>query len=520
MQAIAAAAGTLKVPLLVAAMGETTGAVHRRTLANAGVPVFASPEQAVRGFHHLVQDRRNRAAARELPPRTVLQMVPDRAEVRRAFRRARTAGRGMLTQDEGMAVLASYGVPVVPTRPAMGADDAAYAATLLGFPVALKRRRADRPDPSTKSGLVLDLRDADQVRAAADMLERRRSDRPDGESPGFVVQRQVGRARELQIRVDEDPVFGPIIGFGQGGTAAAFLRDIAVDLPPLNLPLARALIARTRVAATLGALHDQPAANVDAVADTLVRVSQLVVDFPEIAELDINPMFVDADGVLVADAWIRLRGEAEAPGRLAIPPYPSELTGTYTANGETLTIRPIRPEDAAAHGEFFRRLSPEDVRYRFFSAMRELSPEQIARLTQIDYEREMAFVAVNDTTGETVGRVATGGRPQRQRRRVRRGGAARHERPRPRAPPDAAADRLGPQPGHGGNRRPGAGRQPADARFHPQTGLLGPPHPGRGRRGGSSVVAGATGNRSRVLLNRPPGRCPGPHQGPLALGAR
>ncbi len=403
MQAIAAAAGTLKVPLLVAAMGETTGAPHRRTLANAGVPVFASPEQAVRGFHHLVQDRRNRAAARELPPRTVLQMVPDRAEVRRAFRRARTAGRGMLTQDEGMAVLASYGIPVVPTRPAMGAEDAAYAATLLGFPVALKRRRADRPDPSTKSGLVLDLRDADQVRAAADMLERRRSDRPEGESPGFVVQRQVGRARELQIRVDEDPVFGPIIAFGQGGTAAAFLRDIAVDLPPLNLPLARALIARTQVAATLGQLHDQPAANVDAVADTLVRVSQLVVDFPEIAELDINPMFVDADGVLVADAWIRLRGEAEPPGRLAIPPYPAELTGTYTANGETLTIRPIRPEDAAAHGEFFRRLSPEDVRYRFFSAMRELSPEQIARLTQIDYEREMAFVAVNDTTGETVG---------------------------------------------------------------------------------------------------------------------
>ena len=403
IQAIAAAAGTMKVPMLVAAMGETNGAGHRRTLAMAGVPVFTSPEQAVRGFQHLVQDRRNRAAARELPPRTVLQIAPDQAEVRRAFRRARTAGRGMLTQDEGMAVLAAYGVPVVPSRPAMGAVDAAYAAAQLGFPVVLKRRRADRPDPSTKSGLVLDLRDTEQVRAAAAMLESRVSDRPEDEFPGFVVQRQVGRARELQIRVDEDPVFGPIIGFGQGGTAAQFLRDIAVDLPPLNRPLARALIARTRVAATLGALHDQAAANVDAVADTLVRVSQLVVDFPEIAELDINPLFVDADGVLVADAWIRLRGEGEAPGRLAIPPYPSELSGTYMAKGEKLTIRPIRPEDAAAHGEFFRRLSPEDVRYRFFSAMRELSPEQMARLTQIDYEREMAFVVVNDTTGETLG---------------------------------------------------------------------------------------------------------------------
>jgi acetyltransferase len=403
VNAIAAAAGTVKVPLLVAAMGETTGAAHRRTLAGAGVPVFASPEQAVRGFHHLVQDRRNRAAARELPPRTVLQLAPDRAEVRRAFRRARVAGRGMLTQDEGMAVLAAYGVPVVPTRPAMGAEDAAYAAAQLGFPVVLKLRRADRPDPSTKSGLVLDLRDAEQVRGAAAMLERRLSDRPDGERSGFVVQRQVGRARELLIRVEEDRVFGPTIVFGQGGTAAQFLRDFAVDLPPLNLPLAHALIARTRVAATLGPLHDQAAANEDAVADTLVRISQLVVDFPEIAEIDINPLFADGDGVLVADAWIRLRGDDEPAGLLAIPPYPAELTGTYEAKGQAFTIRPIRPEDAAAHGEFFRRLTPDDVRYRFFSAMRELSPEQLSRLTQIDYEREMAFVAVRNATGETVG---------------------------------------------------------------------------------------------------------------------
>ena len=403
IQAIATAAGTVKVPLLVAAMGETTGATHRRSLAEAGVPVFASPEQAVRGFQHLVQDRRNRAAARELPPRTVLLIAPDRAEVRRAFRRARAAGRVMLTQDEAMVVLAAYGMPVVPSRPAMTAEDAVYAAKLLGFPVVLKDRRAERPDPMARSGLVLDLRDAEQVRAAAAMLERRRSEVAEETSAGFVVQRQVGRARELLVRLQEDPVFGPTIVFGQGGTASRFLGDLAVDLPPLNLPLAHALIARTRVAATLGALHDQAAANEDAVADTLVRVSQLVVDFPEIAEIDINPLFADADGVLVADAWIRLRGVGEPPGMLAIPPYPAELSGIYEAKGEKFIIRPIRPEDAAAHGEFFRRLSPEDVRYRFFSAMRELSAEQVARLTQIDYEREMAFVAVSEATGETVG---------------------------------------------------------------------------------------------------------------------
>ena len=401
--AIAAAAGTAKVPLLVAAMGEITGAAHRRTLAAAGVPAFASPEQAVRGFLHLVQDRRNRAAARELPPRDVLQIAPDQAEVRRAFTHARAAGRLLLTEDEAMGVLAAYGVPVVPCRPAMGAEAAAEAATLLGFPVVLKCRRTDRPAAETRNGLVFDLLDVGQVRAAAAILEHRRGILPEDKNPGFVVQRQIGRARELLVRIDEDPVFGPIIAFGQGGTAAAFLRDIAVDLPPLNLPLAHALIARTSVAATLGPLPDQQAANEEAVADTLVRVSQLVVDFPEIAELGINPLFADADGVLVADAWIRLRGEGEAPGRLAIPPYPAELTGSYEAKGQKFTIRPIRPEDAAAHGEFFGRLTPEDVRYRFFSALRELSAEQMARLTQIDYEREMAFIAVEEATGATVG---------------------------------------------------------------------------------------------------------------------
>jgi acetyltransferase len=397
--AIAAASPTMKTPLLVAAMGETTGEPHRRTLAAAGVAVFPSPEQAVRGFLHLVQDRRNRAAARELPPRAVLAIAPNQDAVRRAFREARAAGASMLTQDAAMAVLAAYGIPVVPSRPAGTADAAVDAARALGFPAVLKRRRAGRPDPASRNDLALDLRDGAQVHAAAALMLERSGDEA---GRGLLVQRQIGRARELLVRLSDDAEFGPIIGFGQGGTAAELMRDVALDLPPLNLPLAHALIARARVAATLGPLRDHPPANEEALADTLVRVSQLVVDFPEIAELTINPLFADAD-VLAADAWIRLRGAAEPPGRLAIPPYPAELAGRYEANGQSFTIRPIRPEDAAAHGEMFRRLTPDDIRFRFFSSLREMSAEQVARLTQIDYEREMAFIAVADTTGETVG---------------------------------------------------------------------------------------------------------------------
>jgi len=392
-----AAAHSVRVPLLACVMGETTGAAHRRVLAEAGVPVFASPGHAVRGFLHLVQDRRNRAAARELPPSAVLSVAPDRAQVSAIIARARSAGRSSLLQDEAMAVLAAYGMPTVPGRAVTDPEGAADAACLLGFPVVLKRRRAERSDPPGVAGLALDLRHPVEVAEAAHRLA--------GEH-GVLVQRQVGRARELLLRLAEDPLFGPVIVFGQGGTAADILRDFARDLPPLNLPLARALIARTRAAATLATLHDQPAANVEAVAEALVRVSQLRVDFPDIVEVEINPLFADAQGVLVADAWMRLRDPAQPAALLPIPPYPAELTGQYDARGEALTIRPIRPEDAETHAGFFSRLGPDDVRYRFFATLRELSAEQIARMTQIDYDREMAFVAVRQREGtppETVG---------------------------------------------------------------------------------------------------------------------
>jgi acetyltransferase len=396
--AIAAAASGIKVPLLVCVMGETTGAAHRRLLAGAGVPVFATPEQAVRGFHHLVQDRRNRAAARELPPSAVLSIAPERQRVRDVFADVRANGRISLAQDEALAVLAAYGIATVPSRSGFFASDIVESANALGFPVVLKRRRLTRPDPHARNGLVLDLHDAAHLRDAVRVL---------GDSPhGFLVQHQVPRARELRVAVADDATFGPTISFGQGGTAADIYRDTAVDLPPLNLPLAHGLIARTRVSAMLGALADRNAASEEAVADTLVRVSQLVVDFPEIAEIDVNPLFADENGVMAADTWIRLRAADESPPRLALPPYPAELEARFDARDEPLTIRPIRPEDAQAHGEFFQRLSPEDIRYRFFSAMRELSPEQMARMTQVDYEREMAFVAIrhhDDAPPETVG---------------------------------------------------------------------------------------------------------------------
>ncbi|MBV8094901.1 MAG: bifunctional acetate--CoA ligase family protein/GNAT family N-acetyltransferase [Acetobacteraceae bacterium] len=395
MEALVTTAKAVRIPLLVCVMGEITGGPHRRRLAEAGLAVFDAPERAVRGFHDLVQDRRNRAAAAQLPPSTVLALAPDRAGVRRIFSEVRAEGRLSLSQDEALTVLAAYGVPIVPGRVASTPGEAAQGAALLGFPAVVKLRRTSAPDVVERGGIALDLHDEPEVRAEAEELQTKAA-RAGIPQIGFLVQRQVGRARELLIRVTEDPTFGPIIAFGQGGAAGRVLREVAVDLPPLNLPLAHALIARSPVAKTLGAVHELPAANEEALAETLVRVSQLVIDFPELCELQVNPLFSDAEGVLAADAAIHLRPAADTENRLSITPYPAELEERWNVAGEALVIRPIRPEDAKAHGEAFTRLTPDDVRFRFFSSIRSLPPEQLARLTNIDYDREMALAAVRE----------------------------------------------------------------------------------------------------------------------------
>lgn len=288
VRALAAQASAVPVPVLVCAMGQSTGGPLRGMLAEAGLPVFGSPERAVLGFLHLVRDRRNRAAARELPGSAVLPMAPDRDAVRRIF----DAARGTLAPEQAQLVFAAYG-----------------------------------------------------------MVE------------------DVG----AEIAVFDDAVYGPVIALGP---------ERAMDLPPLNLTLAHALLAR-------GHLPDGPA-----LAEALVRVSQLVVDFPDIASLSVG---------VKATAALTLRAPGQPLAQLAIAPYPDALVQTWVGGDQRFTIRPIRPEDAETHAAFFKRLSPTDVRFRFFSAIHELSPERMARLTQIDYEREMAFIAVREATGETAG---------------------------------------------------------------------------------------------------------------------
>jgi acetyltransferase len=229
------------------------------------------------------------------------------------------------------------------------------------------------------------------------MLKRVRRHMPQARLEGFTVQPMVHRpqARELIAGASVDSVFGPVLLFGQGGTAVEVVGDRALALPPLNAPLARALVERTRVSKLLQAYRDVPAVDMQALLAALVALSQLLADVAQIAELDINPLLADADGVLALDARIRLSAAAPAgAANFAIRPYPAELTECRVWQGRALTLRAIRPEDEAQHLAFLERLSPEDIRMRLFYSKRSIERSELARMTQIDYAREMAFVAV------------------------------------------------------------------------------------------------------------------------------
>jgi acetyltransferase len=397
MAALEACAKTVKVPLLIVAMGEASGLIHRHRLAAAGLACFDTPEAAIAGFRFLLRNRNNRAAARELPASKVLQVAPDSAAAGALIAASRARGSKLLVQDEALALAAAYQVPVVATLRAATAEQAAAAAGQIGFPVVLKGGDPDMPFNRPPGSVALDLPDADAVKAAAAGMAAR--------LPGaaFVVQHQVRSGVPLRIRVADAPFMGPAIGFGAGGGDLDDISGLTVDLPPLNLPLAQALIARSGVAGMLAAHRGQKAADIEAVAACLVRISQLIVDMPEIAVLDLDPLFASAEGVLAASGRILLREPGERRAALVISPYPAELTHIYHAKGRKFLLRPIRPEDADAHAALFARMPAEDMRYRFFSSMKNLPPEQIARMTDIDYVREMAIVAVDEEKGQTAG---------------------------------------------------------------------------------------------------------------------
>jgi acetyltransferase len=294
-------------------------------------------------------------------------------------------------------------------------DAVVEAGARVGYPLVLKIRSRDIAHKTDVGGVRLGIADATTLRAAAtEMLAQVRAAAPAARLEGYTVQPLVLRplAQELIVGASVDAMFGPIVLFGQGGTAVEVLADRSIALPPLNRVLAREMIARTRVSKLLAGYRDHPPARVDAVCDALVAIGQMLAELPELAELDVNPLWADADGAIALDARVRVQRSAARSGveRFAILPYPAELAQTLMWDGAPLLVRPIRPEDEPLHRAFLARLQPEDMRLRFFSVRRELPRSELARLVQIDYAREMAFIALRpgaDGAMETLG-VARG----------------------------------------------------------------------------------------------------------------
>lgn len=389
------------------------------TLNNAGVPTYETPDQAVSAFVHLLRYRRNQELLMEMPASLPSEYAPDPDAARAVVERAFAEGRLTLTDPEAKEVLGYYGVRAVASQFAEDADDAVAAATALGYPVAVKIVSPDVPQPFDVGGIVLDVAGPEAVREAAASARARVLEHvPGARIEGYVVQEMArrGGAHEVTIQARVDAVFGPYIIFGQGGLAARVTRDRAVALTPLNMSLARDLVFRTRVAASFAGAVGRPGVDVAALCLTLNQVSQCVADLERIAAIDLNPVLAQPDGIQVIGAAIRLTTEAEPdPHRLAIRPYPRELEECVSLkSGRHVLLRPIRPEDEPAHFEFFKHLSPEDLRFRFFGVVRELSHTEMAKLTQIDYEREMAFIATApdaDGRPETLGVVRASTRP-------------------------------------------------------------------------------------------------------------
>jgi acetyltransferase len=414
-RAVAAAFAPAGKPVLACWMGEASARASRELLAARQMPVFRTPEAAVDAFHSIASFYRNQQLLQQTPPPLSHLAEPDTEGARLLIEGVLAERRKVLTEMESKALLAAFHIPVTRTMLARSANEAMLIASQLGYPVALK---VDSPDIAHKSdvqGVVLNVHTAAQVRDRYnEMLSAVARAQPGAKINGITVQPmaalpkagrngKAGMAREVFVGLSTDEPFGPVITFGAGGTMVELFRDRALELPPLNQFLARRLIERSRAASMLGEWRGAPPADTEALEQVLLRVSEMVCALPQLREMDINPIIVDDQGAVAVDARIVVDptpssaagGHAGAYPHLAILPYPASQQREWPLKGGVLaTVRPVRPDDAEMLQTFVRGLSQESRYFRFASAISELPARVLSRFTLIDYDREMALVAV------------------------------------------------------------------------------------------------------------------------------
>ena len=400
-KALATFNSSLSKPLLSCWMGDAKVAEARQLITGAGIASFRTPEAAVDAFSNIASFYQNQQLLQQTPPPLSDLAKPDLEGARMLIESVLAERRTVLTEMESKSLLAAFHIPITQTILARSANEAILIASQLGYPVALK---IDSPDIAHKSdvqGVVLNVQSATGVRDVYnDMMAGVRQLLPGARINGVSVQKMSGmqHGREMYIGLVTDQPFGPVISFGAGGTMIELIDDRAVELPPLNQFLAQRLIGRVRSAATLGEWRGAPAVDLEAIEHILLRVSEMVCELPQLREMDINPLIVDETGALAVDARILVQLAPHAARRydhLAILPYPSSYTQDWPMRGGgQYTLRPIRPDDASMLQDFMRGLSDQARYYRFVSTTREHSERMLARYTLIDYDREMALVAV------------------------------------------------------------------------------------------------------------------------------
>ena len=382
-------------PVLSCWLGGTTVTAARKSFSDEGLPWYSTPERAADAWLQLAHYHRNQQQLQQLPGAEAPEFVPQRERALAILADAAAAGRVWLDPAQAQALLGAYGIAVVPTLVAHDAEQAVAMAGQLGFPVALKVVSPQVVHKSDVGAVALGLAHPEDVRAASVRMRQQVARmQPDACVLGFAVQAMTKRpdAVELIAGIARDPLFGPVLLFGLGGTAVELRQEHAIALPPLNAGLARDLLARSGIGKLLAGYRGQPPVDEGALVDTLVRLSQLACDLPQVAELDINPLLAAADGAVALDTRVRLQHGQAVP--LAILPYPRGLEERVQVAGSELLLRPIRPEDGERLKSFYANASPQDMRLRFFMSRREVPHSELARYSQIDYDREMAFVAL------------------------------------------------------------------------------------------------------------------------------
>ena len=388
-------------PVLACWMG--AGLVHegRHKLAEAGIPQFRSPEAGVEAFGYLACYRRNQRALLQAPGPMSKHKEPDVEGARLIIEHALGQRRHTLSSAEAKALLRAFQIPASPSINVNSAADALVAAEGVGLPVAMKINSPDITHKSDVGGVRLNIREPRTVRTAfRDMINNVTSHVPGARIDGVTIEPMLERphAREIMIGITTDPVFGPVISFGAGGTAVEIFADSNVALPPLNEYLSKELIKSTRAARFLRHFRNLPEADLEKLVDVLQRVSEIACELPEVQEFDINPLLVDEEGVIAVDARVVVappRTSTARYGHMAIHPYPAELVSFWQLpDGTDVVVRPMRPEDAEIEQAFVESLSAESKYFRFMQSLERLTPLMLARFTQIDYDREMALVAV------------------------------------------------------------------------------------------------------------------------------